>query len=103
MKKYILFGMLLMMFNILTRAEYYYYYQGEKIPLVVSTDSVTIYATLANMQISNHSDSIIISNVPIEKVNQISVQENIDILSIEYLIGDSIATQKMLKRCKKMV
>ena len=94
MKKYILFGMLLMMFNILTRAEYYYYYQGEKIPLVVSTDSVTIYATLANMQISNHSDSIIISTVPIEKVNQISVQENIDILSIEYLIGDSIATQK---------
>lgn len=76
-------------------AEHYYYYHGEKIPLVVSTDSVTIYATLANMQISNHSDSIIISTVPIEKVNQISVQENIDILSIEYLIGDSIATQKM--------
>ena len=91
----IMWVILLIICNTPLLAEHYYYYHGEKIPLIVSTDSVTIYATLTNMQISNPSDSIIISTVPIEMVNQISVQENIDILSIEYLIGDSIATQKM--------
>ena len=81
----IMWVILLIICNTPLLAEHYYYYHGEKIPLIVSTDSVTIYATLTNMQISNPSDSIIISTVPIEMVNQISVQENIDILSIEYL------------------
>ena len=89
MKKYISLGMLLIMFNVLVRAEHYYYYHGEKVPLVVNTDSVTIYAALTNRRITDPSNSIIISTVPIEMVKQLSVQENVDILSVEYLIGDS--------------
>ena len=95
MKKYILFGMLLMMFNILTRAEYYYYYQGEKIPLVISLDSVTIYTKPSNASIHSSLDSIIGHTIPIANLEQLSIPENTELLSIEYMVGDSIATEKM--------
>ena len=75
MKACILIWMFMVICNIQILAEHYYYYHGEKVPLVVNTDSLTIYATLANMQISNPSDSIIVSTVPIEMAKQLSVHE----------------------------
>ena len=95
MKACILIWMFMVICNIQILAEHYYYYHGEKVPLVVNTDSVTIYATLTNRRITDPSNSIIISTVPIEMAKQLSVQENVDILSVEYLIGDSSVTQKM--------
>ena len=94
MKQYILLAMLLIMFNILVRAEYYYY-QGEKIPIVVSLDSVTIYTKPSNIPIHSSLDSIEGSTIPIANLEQIATQENMDILSAEYIVGDSIAMEKM--------
>ena len=94
----IMWVILLIICNTPMLAEHYYYCHGEKIPLIVSTDSVTIYAMPTNTQINALDDSIIISNVPIEAVNQISTQENLDILSIEYLVGDSMPTNRMSNR-----
>ena len=95
MKKYISLGMLLIMFNILVRAEHYYYYHGEKIPLVVSLDSITIYTKPSNVPINSALDSIVGYTIPIGNLEQTINPENMDLLSAEYMVGDSIATEKM--------
>lgn len=96
MKIHITIGMLLLMIcNTPVLAEHYYYYHGEKIPLVVSTDSVTIYTKPANTSMNNPFDSITVSTIPIEMLNQISTQGGINLLSVEYIIGDSTETLKM--------
>ena len=96
MKIHITIGMLLLMIcNTPVLAEHYYYYHGEKIPLVVSTDSVTIYTKPANTSMNNPFDSITVSTIPIEMLNQISTQGDINLLSVEYIIGDSTETLKM--------
>ena len=51
MKGSILIWMFMMICNIQILAEYYYYYHGEKIPLVVNTDSVVVYTKPVNMDI----------------------------------------------------
>lgn len=95
MKKYISLGMLLIMFNVLVRAEHYYYYHGEKIPLVVSLDSITIYTKPSNVPINSALDSIVGYTIPIGNLEQTINPENMDLLSAEYMVGDSIATEKM--------
>lgn len=79
MKKYISLGMLLIMFNVLVRAEHYYYYHGEKIPLVVSLDSITIYTKPSNVPINSALDSIVGYTIPIGNLFQIQIypEENI--------------------------
>ena len=95
MKKYILLGILLIIFNALAGAEHYYYYQGEKIPLVVSLDSITIYTKPSNFPINSTLDSIVGNTIPIDNLENIIVPANVDLLSAEYIVGDSVATKKM--------
>lgn len=83
------------MFNVLVRAEHYYYYHGEKIPLVVSLDSITIYTKPSNVPINSALDSIVGYTIPIGNLEQTINPENMDLLSAEYMVGDSIATEKM--------
>lgn len=89
---------LLVICNTPTFAEHYYYYHGERVPLIVNMDSVAIYARLTSRNARTLSDSIVISTIPIETINQLSVQEDLDILSIEYLVGDSLSTDRMSNR-----
>ena len=95
MKGSILIWMFMMICNIQIFAEHYYYYHGEKIPLVVNTDSVVVYTKPVNMDINAPFDTITTSTIPVEKINQMVAQNNVDILSVEYIVGDSIATERM--------
>ena len=73
-------------------AEYYYYYKGQKIPLVINSDSVVVYTRNASL-VSGFSE-ILPSMVAKNKVSQLLTQGNAMISSIEYVIGDTI-TRKM--------
>lgn len=75
MKKYILLGILLIIFNTLVHAEHYYY-QGEKIPLVVSLDSITIYTRPSNFPINSTLDSIVGYTIPIDNLEHIIYDKN---------------------------
>ena len=81
--------------NISLYADYYYYYQGEKIPLVVSLDSVTVHAKHIDTSIDTSLDSIVRFTTSIDDIEEILAQENMDLLSAEYIVGDSIAQEKM--------
>ncbi len=94
MKSSILIWMFIMICNIQIFAGYYYYH-GEKIPLVINTDSVVVYAKPVNVEINAPYDYITTFTIPVEMINQIVTQNNVDILSVEYIVGDSIPTERM--------
>ena len=73
----------------------YYYYQGERIPLSVNTDSVIVYAKPIGTQINILYDSIVRLTISKEDLEQTIVQDNLDVLSVEYFVSDSIYLEGM--------
>ena len=70
----------------------YYYYQGERVPIVINPDSVVVYSAEASL-----ASGILEIKPSMEAKNNIDnvlSQNNIVVSSIEYVIGDSI-TRKM--------
>lgn len=82
MKK-ILFVGLLCVLSIPIVAEYYYY-QGERVPLVVNPESVTIYTHTARSSLSSSFHSFTIAK------NQVPQIASSNISSVEYIVGDTI-------------
>lgn len=70
----------------------YYYYQGERVPIVINPDSVVVYKANASLASGNFETQP--SMEAKNKINDVLSQNNIVISSIEYVIGDSI-TRKM--------
>ena len=70
----------------------YYYYQGERVPIVINPDSVVVYKANASLASGNFETQP--SMEAKNKINDVLSQNNIVVSSIEYVIGDSI-TRKM--------
>ena len=64
----------------------YYYYRGEKTPIKINSDSATIY-----VQTSTRKNDIEIHSYTIAKdeIPKITTNDDIPILSIEYIVGDT--------------
>lgn len=65
----------------------YYYYKGEKHALKINPDSVTIY--MRNLSKSNGTNAIRSYTIARSELNNVVKNDSIDILSIEYIIGDT--------------
>ena len=70
----------------------YYYYHGEKVPLIINTDSVVLYTVGHSRALDDNS--ILSTTIARNEINQYSLNRNATITSVEYIIGDSI-TRKM--------
>lgn len=92
MKKYISLWIIITLCTTVL-AEHYYYYCGEKVPLNLNADSVTIYMQSNTRQINDPLGSFTFSTIPIDMQEQIP--NGINVSSREYVIGDSIITRKM--------
>lgn len=90
MKRYLFLG-IFCLFSLLGMAGYYYYH-GEKIPIIINADSVVLY-TVGNSRALD-DNSILSTTIARNEINQYSLNRNATITSIEYIIGDSI-TRKM--------
>ena len=96
MKKLILlWTLLLITCGSVMSSDKYYYYQGERVPLSVNTDSVIVYAKPIDTQINTMYDSIVRLTISKEDLEQTIVQYNLDVLSVEYLVSDSIYLEGM--------
>ena len=87
--------MLLMMCSLVMSSDKYYYYQGEKVSLAVNMDSVIAYVKPVSTQMNALSDSVVTLTISREDLEQAIVQENLDVLSVEYIVSDSICQERM--------
>ena len=86
-----LFIWLLWLLSISVTSQYYYYH-GEKVPLIINTDSVVLYTVGHSRALDDNS--ILSTTIARNEINQYSLNRNATITSVEYIIGDSI-TRKM--------
>ncbi len=84
MKRLATIGILCLLYIYATAG--YYYYKGEKVPLHINPDSVTVYVqTSANKSGVLQYKSYTINKI---EINRLSRENNRNITSVEYIIGD---------------